>query len=140
MNTRELNNRIKEYLQKRKEIAVLQKQLDEAKSDKGVLEGTVINAFKEAGIRKRVYYGRELMLLHKTDIKIYDEEALLREFRKLKDMDYIGEFTKQKIDAIKFKRFARALLKDKKQLMPGTESAETDYIRVADYIGDIIGI
>jgi len=140
MERRELNNRIREYLQKRKEIAQLDQKLKELKSDKEVLESTVISAFKEASIKKQIYYGKEVVLLHKVDVKIYDEEALLREFRKRKDMDYLGEFTKQKVDAVKFKRFAKALLKDKKQLMPGTESAESDALRVTDYIGDTIGI
>jgi len=118
----------------------VREQLKELESDKAVAEITIIAAFKEAGEKKRVYYGKELTLMHKQDVKVYDEEALLREFAKRKDLDYIGEFTKTKVDTTKFKRFAKNLFKSKKDLLDGTEVVESDSIRVVDLIGDILSI
>lgn len=114
--------------------------LKELKSDKAILETTIISVFKAENIKNKVYYGKELKLTHKQDVKVYDEESLLREFAKRKDIDYIGEFTKVKVDTTKYKRFAKNLYKDKKELLPGTEFTETDGITVTDLIGDILSI
>ena len=140
METREINSEIKRYLQKRKEIAQLREKLKELQSDEEVLEGTIISIFKEQSIPSKIYYGKEIKLMHKVDVKIFDEAELLREFSKRKDLDYLGEFTKTKVDSIKFKKFAKELLKSKNEVMPGTESTEKDYIKVTDFIGDILSI
>lgn len=140
MENREINEEIKKYLKKRKEIAVMQEKLKQLKSDKEILEGTVIQIFKEENIKKRVYYGKEITLQHKQDVKIFDEDALLREFAKRKDLDYLGEFTSRKVNTIKFKSFAKKLYTSNKELFPGTEKTEADGLVVTDFVGDIISI
>jgi hypothetical protein len=140
MGTKTLNENVRKYLKNRKEMLEMIDKLHELKADNESLQDTVIEHFNKAGISKGIFYGRAISLVHNKDIKVFDEEALLKEFVKRKDMDYIGEFTKKKVDVVKFKKFAKALLASNQELLPGTERTETDTLKVTDFVGDIISL
>ena len=140
MRKEESNLEIKKYLQARKEIAILREKIKQLDAEKDARETLIVSAFKEEGMKKKVYYGKEVSLNLKKDVKIYDEDLLLKEFSKRKDMDYIGEFTSRKINALKFKKFAKKLFGSKKELLPGTEYTESEGLKVMDFLGDIINI
>jgi len=138
---KELHPKIKNYLVIRKSIEKLRAELKELIVVKEGFESEILESFNQENINSRVFYGKKFSVIKKEDVKVYDEQALLREFRnKAKEMDYLGEFTNQKVNTIKFKKFAKKLFKDKNQLLAGTEYQESESLRVVDIIGDIINL
>lgn len=129
-----------EFLKNKQDIDNLLAKVKELKEEGIVLEKRVVDKMKESNEKSNVFYGKRLSLKKSKDVKIYDEEALLREFATRKDVDFIGEFTRVKVDSIKFKRFSKKLLEEKNQLMPGTEVVEKENLKVTDLLGDVISL
>jgi len=114
-------NHIRAEEEKLKEII---KGIQENKTD---LQEELIQAMKDKGLKSIKTETHNYARTVKKDIKVFSEEDVMEYLRNHGGYD---EYVKPKLDTIKFKSYAKALLKETGEVMDGIELTEKEYMSI----------
>lgn len=105
----------------------LKSKLAPIKERKLATQEMLIEAMKEMGLKSVKTDEHTFSRVVKKDITVYDQSALIKALQKngIKD-DYVHE----QVDVLKFKGYAKQLLKNTGELLDGTEPTESEYMSI----------
>lgn len=113
--------------QLRDQINTAKEVLKSLQDERDQIQSGIIADMTKAGLKSIKTHSHNFSITTKKDIKVVDEEAILKE---LKDRKLYNEYVKPKLDTIAFKLMANSLLKETGEIMEGTEQTETEYMSI----------
>lgn len=127
MNTiTDLQNLIQDLLSRRSEIQELTDKLDILKVSRDTLQGNLLESMKANNLVAWKTIENTFSITTKTDTKIIDEEKLIYDI----ESRWLTGLIFPKIDSIRFKQIANALLKQTWEVFDGTECVTSEYISI----------
>jgi hypothetical protein len=110
--------------EKEKEIKSL---LDSIKEEKREVQAKLIEEMSKLGLKSLKTDTHNFARIVKKDVSVCNESAVISSLKKagIKD-DYVHE----KLDVLAFKGYAKALLKNKGELLDGTDITESEYMSI----------
>ncbi len=111
----------------RDEVDKLKELLDVAKEKRDEKQFDLIKQMTKEGFKSIKTEHHNFAVVKKKDIKIVDQEAVLKA---LDERGLKSDLMVSKLDTIRFKSTANAMLKETGEVFEGTEVTETNYVSI----------
>lgn len=121
----------KSLAEKREQVRTSEHYLNGLKEEKEKLQFDLIEALQSNGLKSIKTNEANYSLTTKKDIKVTDENSVIEA---LKVNGQYDNYVKPKLDTIRFKGYATAMLKETGEVMEGTELTESTYISIKSAI------
>jgi hypothetical protein len=111
----------------RAEEKEIKEKLAPVKEKKLTTQEKLVEAMKEMGLKSIKTETHNFARVVKRDIAVYDQGALIKALKKNgMERDYVHE----QVDVLRFKGYAKQLLKTTGELLDGTEPTESEYMSI----------